>query len=104
MTEQTTHQVPTLFYILAFVAILYLIYNLRRLTAVSIGKPEERPLYFYDQLFNSLSFGVGQRKVYSRKFTYASIMHFLMGWGFIELLFATTIDTQNTNTRFLNAQ
>ena len=92
MTEQSMHQVPTLFYVFAFICIFYFIYNFRRLTSIHIGKPEERPLNFFDQLFNSLSFGVGQRKVYSKRFTYASIMHFLLGWGFIELFFATTID------------
>ena len=92
MTDYSPHQVPTLFYILAFIAMGYLIYNLRRLFTVRIGKAEERPLNFFSQLFNSLSFGVGQRKVYSKRFTYASIMHFLMGWGFMELFFATTVD------------
>ena len=92
MTDHSPHQVPTLFYILAFIAMGYLIYNLRRLFTVRIGKAEERPLNFFSQLFNSLSFGVSQRKVYSKRFTYASIMHFLMGWGFMELFFATTVD------------
>ena len=81
MADNIPHNVPTLFYVLAFVAILYLIYNLRRLTAVRIGKTEERPLNFFSQLLNSLSFGVAQRKIYSKRFTYASIMHFLLGWG-----------------------
>jgi nitrate reductase gamma subunit len=92
MTEHSPHQVPTLFYILAFIAMGYLIYNLRRLFTVRIGKAEDRPLNFFHQLLNSLSFGVGQRKVYSKRFTYGSIMHFLMGWGFMELFFATTVD------------
>jgi len=92
MTDHSPHQVPTLFYIMAFIAMGYLIYNMRRLFTVRIGKTEERPLNFFSQLFNSLSFGVGQRKVYSKRFTYASIMHFLMGWGFMELFFATTVD------------
>ncbi|MBC8197522.1 MAG: (Fe-S)-binding protein [Candidatus Marinimicrobia bacterium] len=92
MAEHVVHSTPTLFYVLAFVAMGYLLYNLRRLFTVQIGKAEERPLDFFGQLYNSLSFGVGQRKVYSKRFTYASIMHFLMGWGFIELLFATTVD------------
>ena len=92
MIEHTPHYVPTLFYGLAFIATGYFIYNLRRLFTVRIGKAEERPLNFFSQLINSLSFGVGQRKVYSKQFTYASIMHFLMGWGFMELFFATTVD------------
>ncbi len=92
MTEHSPNQVPTLFYILAFMAMGYFIYNLRRLFTVHIGRAEERPLNFFSQLLNSLSFGVGQGKVYSKRFTYASIMHFLMGWGFMELFFATTVD------------
>ena len=102
MTEQSLHQVPALFYVLAFVSIGYLIYNLRRLSSIRIGKPEERPLHFFRQLSNSLSFGVGQRKVFSRRFTYASIMHFLLAWGFIELFFATTIDFFTARGWFLN--
>tara|TARA_B100001029_G_C15061545_1_gene458976 strand:+ start:2574 stop:4586 length:2013 start_codon:yes stop_codon:yes gene_type:complete len=92
MTEHSSHSVPTLFYILSFIAMGYMFYNLRRLFTVGSGKTEERPIDFFGQLYNSLSFGVGQRKVYSKRFTYASIMHFLMGWGFIELFFATTVD------------
>ena len=84
MIEHTPHHVPTLFYGLAFIATGYFIYNLRRLFTVCIGNAEERPLNFFSQLFNSLSFGVGQQKVYSKRFTFASIMHFLMGWGFLE--------------------
>ena len=42
MTEQSPHQIPTLFYILAFIATGYLIYNLRRLFTVRIGKAEEK--------------------------------------------------------------
>ena len=92
MSEHTPHNVPTLFYILSFIAMGYMFYNLRRLFTVKVGKTDERPLDFFGQLYNSLSFGVGQRKVYSKRFTYASVMHFLIGWGFIELFFATTVD------------
>ena len=92
MTENV-HHVSGLFYILAFIAMFYMAYNLRRLFVVNIGKAEEhRPLSFSAQIYNALSFGAGQRKVFSKRFTYASVMHFLMGWGFLELLFATTVD------------
>ena len=92
MTEDA-HHVPGLFYIFAFISMFYMAYNLRRLFTVNIGKTEEyRPLNFSAQIYNALSFGAGQRKVMSSRFTYASIMHFLMGWGFLELLFATTVD------------
>ncbi len=92
MTENA-HHVPGLFYVFALIAMFYLAYNLRRLFTVNIGRPEDhRPLSIFKQFFNALSFGVGQRKVYSKRFTYASIMHFLIGWGFLELLFATTVD------------
>ena len=87
------HHVPGLFYIFAFISMFYMAYNLRRLFTVNIGRPEKyRPLSVSEQIINALSFGLGQKKVYSRRFTYASIMHFLIGWGFLELLFATTVD------------
>ena len=82
----------SLFYIFALISMFYMAYNLRRLFVVQIGKPDNRSFNFLAQLYNSLSFGVGQKKVYSKRFTYASIMHFLIGWGFIELTFATTVD------------
>jgi hypothetical protein len=41
MTDHSPHQVPTLFYILAFIAMGYLIYNLRRLFTVRIGKADD---------------------------------------------------------------
>ena len=87
------HHVPGLFYIFAFISMFYMAYNLRRLFTVNIGRPEKyRPLSVSEQIINALSFGLGQKKVYSKRFTYASIMHFLIGWGFLELLFATTVD------------
>ena len=41
MTDHSPHQVPTLFYILVFIAMGYLIYNLRRLFTVRIGRAED---------------------------------------------------------------
>ena len=58
----------------------------------SIGKEVSSKISIHLQIANFLSFGIGQRKVYSQRFTYASLMHFLLGWGFIELFFATTVD------------
>ena len=92
MNEHTPHHVPTLFYILSLICLLYVIYNLRRLFTIQEGKEEIRTTNFFYQFYNSLTFGVGQKKVYSKKFSYASLMHFLIGWGFIELFFATTVD------------
>ena len=92
MSEQSAHSVPQLFYIFALISMFYMAYNLRRLFTVQIGKPDNRSLNLLSQLYNSLSFCIGQKKVYSKRFTYASIMHFLIGWGFIELTFATTVD------------
>ncbi len=84
--------VPILFYVFALLSMLYLFYNLRKLFTVQIGKEEPNKLNFFKQLFTTLSFGVGQKKVYSKKFGYASVMHFMIAWGFLELLFATTVD------------
>ncbi len=89
---EATHNVPSIFYLFALFALLYLIFNLRKLTAVRIGKKEERPLNVFTQLGNFLIFGLAQGRVNSRQFTYATVMHFLLGWGFIELTFATTVD------------
>ena len=102
MNPEHSHSVPQLFYIFALVSMFYMAYNLRRLFTVQIGKPDGRPFNFISQLYNSLSFGVGQKKVYSKRFTYASIMHFLIGWGFIELTFATTVDFFTARGWFLN--
>ncbi|NOZ03205.1 MAG: (Fe-S)-binding protein [FCB group bacterium] len=87
------HQTPVLFYIFALFALIYLVYNLRRFFTVREGKPEtDRPVNFLSAFFNGLFFGIGQRRVYRKTFTYAAVMHFLLGWGFIELFFATTVD------------
>ena len=88
----STHPVPSLFYILALLSVLYLLFNLHRLTAVRIGKREDRPINFSAQLLNGIVFGFAQGKTLSKRFGYASVMHFLLGWGFIELTFATTVD------------
>ena len=84
--------VPILFYVFALLSMLYLFYNLRKLFTVQVGKEEPKKLNFFNQLLTTLSFGFGQKKVYSKKFGYASIMHFMIAWGFLELLFATTVD------------
>jgi len=86
------HEVSIVFYIIALLALLYLIYNLRRLFTIQVGKDELHKTNPITQIYTALTFGVGQKKVYSKRFTYASIMHFLIGWGFMELVFATTID------------
>ncbi len=88
-----THHIPLLFYVLALLALVYFAYNLRLLFTVRIGKEEKyRRIRPFSSLANALTFGVGQRKVLNRRFAYASVMHFFLGWGFIELFFATTVD------------
>jgi len=85
--------IPTLFYVVAFVALLIFAYNMRLLFTVRVGREEKyRSSDASSRILNALLFGVGQRKVFSRRFTYASLMHFCLGWGFIELFFATTVD------------
>ena len=86
------HEVSIVFYLIALLALLYLIYNLRRLFTIQAGKDELHKTNLINQIYTALTFGVGQKKVYSKRFTYASIMHFLIGWGFMELVFATTVD------------
>ncbi len=90
--SETSH-IPTLFYVVAAVALLIFAFNMRVLFTVRIGREENyRSSDFWSRLRNALTFGVGQRKVFDREFIYASIMHFCLGWGFIELFFATTVD------------
>jgi len=88
-----SHTIPILFYVFAFLALAFFFYNLRILWTVRIGKEEkDRSVDWLSRISNGLTFGVGQRRVMSRRFSYASVMHFCLGWGFIELFFATTVD------------
>jgi Fe-S oxidoreductase len=88
-----SHHIPLLFYVFAVVAIAFFFYNLRILWTVRVGKEEkDRSTDWLGRILNALTFGVGQRRVTNRRFAYASIMHFCLGWGFIELFFATTVD------------
>lgn len=85
--------IPTLFYLFALIALAVFFYNLRLLLTVRIGRKEEyRSVRWPSRLGNALTFGVGQRKVMNRRFSFATAMHFALGWGFIELFFATTVD------------
>lgn len=85
--------IPALFYVFAVVAIGVFAYNMRILFTVRVGRPEKyRTSDFWSRTRNALTFGIGQRKVLDRRFSYASVMHFLLAWGFIELFFATTVD------------
>ncbi|MFQ6609647.1 MAG: (Fe-S)-binding protein [Fidelibacterota bacterium] len=87
------HHTPGIFYIFALIAVSYTIYNFRRLFVISIGKSETKlPKSIFNQLSQLIRFALLQRKVFSNRFTYAGIMHFFLGWGFFELLFATTVD------------
>ena len=90
--DNKVHEVPVLFYVLAVFSILYFIYNLRRLFYFSMGKDEQSNFSLLDQAINLISIGIGQKRVYSKRFAYASVTHFLLGWGFIILFFATTVD------------
>jgi heterodisulfide reductase subunit C len=96
------HEVSIVFYLIALLALLYLIYNLRRLFTIQVGKEELHKTNIITQIYTALTFGIGQKKVYSKRFTYASIMHFLIGWGFMELVFATTVDFFAARKWFLN--
>ena len=90
--SESSH-IPILFYAVAVVALLIFAYNMRLLFTVRIGREEKhRSSDFWSRARNALTFGVGQRGVLSKRFTYASVMHFCLGWGFIELFFATTVD------------
>ena len=90
MSGQELH-IPGLFYLCAAAAILSFVYQLRRAFVARIGQPEPRTLSLAGVLRNALVYGLAQKKVSSRQFGYASIMHLLLGWGFMELFFATTV-------------
>jgi Fe-S oxidoreductase len=88
-----TEHIPVLFYVFALFALAAFAYNLRLLWTIRIGKAEtERSSDWPQRLVNALTFGIGQRKVMSVRFSFATVMHFCLGWGFIELFFATTVD------------
>lgn len=84
--------IPVLFYLFALVAVGIFVFNLRKFTLVKLGKPADLKLDFGKKLIQGLTFGVGQKKVWSARFKFASVMHFFLAWGFIELFFATTVD------------
>ena len=84
--------IPALFYAFAALAALYFAYNLRRAAAARIGRPDSRPIDWWALIPNAITYGIAQRKVTSFKFGYASVMHMLMAWGFMELFFATSVD------------
>jgi Fe-S oxidoreductase len=82
------------FYICALIAVIILFYNLRRFLAVKIGKKDpDYKFKLLPTLYNLIYTGILQRRVFRVKFTYASIMHFLIAFGFFILLFATTVGT-----------
>ncbi|NOZ08462.1 MAG: (Fe-S)-binding protein [FCB group bacterium] len=84
---------PAYFYLIALAALLYFFYNLRKLWAASAGKPDPAakpgPWQFF---INALTFGIFQKRVFSRRFSYPALMHLLLAWGFFILFFATTVD------------
>lgn len=92
MADAADAHIPTLFYVFAGLALFYFAYNFRRAFAARIGRPEIRSLRPWEVIRNALYYGIAQRKVLSCRFGYATIMHLCLGWGFIELFFATTVD------------
>ncbi|MFB0515690.1 MAG: hypothetical protein ACETWG_03690, partial [Candidatus Neomarinimicrobiota bacterium] len=102
MASAADAHVPTLFYILAGIALFYFAYNFRRAFAVRIGRPENRSLRPWEVIRNAVYYGIAQRKVSSLHFGYATVMHLCLGWGFIELFFATTVDFLVSRGLFLD--
>lgn len=87
------HHVPVVLYLFALIAVVIFIYNLRRFLAIRIGKSDpDYKIKIIPAILNLIYFGILQRRVFRKSFTYASIMHFLIGFGFFILLFATTVD------------
>ncbi|UCD37797.1 MAG: hypothetical protein JSW54_13410, partial [Fidelibacterota bacterium] len=92
MTESAAVHIPKLFYVFAGIALLYFAYNSRRAFAARVGRPAGQRFRVWEVIRNTVYYGIAQRKVSSNHFLYASIMHFCLGWGFIELFFATSVD------------
>jgi len=90
---EDSHHVPIVFYLFALMAIVLFFYNSRKLLAIRIGKRDSKnSIKLIPSIFNMLFFGILQRRVFRKKFTFASFMHALIGFGFFILLFATTVD------------
>lgn len=87
-----SHSVPLVFYGFALIAIIIFIINMKKFMVIRKGKEIPLDVNWGQMIANALTFGVAQRKVYRKRFTYASFMHSFIAWGFLELLFATTVD------------
>jgi len=84
---------PAFLYLIALLAVLYFLYNLRKLFVANIGKSDPQDaVNILDAIVNGMTLGIFQRKVTSRQFGFAGLMHFFLWWGFVILLIATTID------------
>jgi len=91
---ESSHHIPVVFYILALIAVIIFFYNLRRFLAANIGKKDpDYKFKLFPALYNLIYIGILQRRVFRVKFTYASIIHFLIAFGFFILLFATSVGT-----------
>ncbi len=87
-----SHSVPTLFYVFAVIAILVFLFHLKKLFSFKKGKNVPVEVSVSQMIKNIIVYGIGQRQLYRRRFSYAAIMHTFIAWGFFELLFATTVD------------
>ncbi len=87
-----SHSVPLVFYAIALIAIIIFVFNMKKFLVIRKGKEAPLDVKWWELLTNALTFGVAQKKVYRKRFSYASIMHTFIAWGFLELLFATTVD------------
>ena len=100
--EETRH-VPIVFYLFALIAIILFFYNSRKILAFRIGKRDSKnSIKLLPAIYNSLFLGFLQRRVFRQKFTFASFMHALIGFGFFILLFATTVDFFMARGWFVN--
>ncbi len=84
---------PAYFYLVALLAVLYFFYNMRKLWAAFSGKADPDSKIGLGEFFiNGLTFGIFQKRVFSKRFAYPALMHFLLAWGFFILFFATSVD------------
>ena len=100
---EVSHHVPVVFYLFALIAVIIFVYNIRRFLAIRIGKNDpDYKIRIIPAFTNLIYNGILQRRVFRLKFSYAAVMHFLIGFGFFILLFATAVGTFVSRDWFIN--
>ena len=87
-----TPHVPVVFYLFAIIALAIFTYNIRKFLAIRIGKSDpDNKINIIPAALNLIYYGILQRRVFRFKFSFAAVMHFLIGFGFFILLYNNII-------------